>query len=696
LVAPREGAERDGAATVAPSAAPERAGALGRLVLAAVIVGALAAALAVAVRVVLSEGIVLLYGAPDVVAALESLPPALRLVPPTVGGLVAGLIVMLLARRGSQGVADLMEAVALGRGRPRLAQAVAPALGSVAAALGGGSIGREGPLIQLGAGVGDAVAQRAAATLSERRALIAAGTAAGFAAAYNTPLAAVLFVLEIVLGVVTLEVLIPVALATTIGTLLTRAIVGGGPIYGVRAFELASSWELVAFFVLGLAAALAGVGFMRLIALGEGVFRRLARLPRPMRGALGGLVVGLVACALPAVAGNGYEPVRDILDGAVPLGLLLLLPIAKALATTSSVTSGSPGGVFTPTMLIGACLGAAVGEGIAALGLPIGIGAVGGYALVGMAATIAATTHAPLMAAVMAFELSGDYAIVLPLLLATAVATLVARRLSPLSIYTAELERRGVPWHVSLGERIARTTRARELMEPALAVVPADASLHAALERLAETRARRVYVVGPGPLRAISLTAAKALWVRTMRGERLPDRTAWDVAEPVTVAAPDDSLIVLGEKLWSVDWGEMPIVEADPTMGADAIRLIGVVTRRALLGAFDRELLQRDALLTRVTTIDGERRVSDFLELPDGHHVALVPPPAWLVGRTLDAADLRARFGLVFVALQHEPGGDQPPRWLDPDPEHLVGARDRLMLVGTEEEVARFEASDPD
>ncbi|MCC6619725.1 MAG: chloride channel protein [Deltaproteobacteria bacterium] len=663
--------------------------ALGRLIVAAAIVGVLAAALAVSVRFVLDEGIALIYGAPDVVSALEGLPSALRVLAPLLGGLAAGLIAMALTRKGAQGVADVMEAVALGRGRPRLKNAIGPALGSVAAALGGGSIGREGPLIQLGAGVGDSVAQRAARSLSDRRALVAAGTAAGFAAAYNTPLAAVLFVLEVVLGVATLEVLIPVAVATTIGTLLTRELIGGGPIYGVRAFELVSTWELFAFVALGLGAALAGVGFMRLLALGERLFKRLARVPRPLRAALGGLVVGLIALALPAVAGNGYEPVRQLLDGGVPILFLLALPIAKAIATTASVTSGSPGGVFTPTMLIGACLGAALGEGLAALGLPIGIGAVGGYALVGMAAAVAATTHAPLMAAVMAFELSGDYAIVLPLLLATAVATLLARWLAPLSIYTAELERRGVPWQASLGERIARGVRARELMEPALAVVAAEATLHAALERLAETRARRVYVVGPGPLRAISLTAAKALWVRTMRGERLPEMSAWESAEPVTVAAPEDSLVVLGEKLWNVDWGEMPIVET--TDGA--VRLVGVVTRRALLGAFDRELLQRDALMTRVTTVDGERRVSDFLELPDGHHVALVPAPAFMIGRAIDPAALRARFGLTLVAVERDPGGDRPPRWLDLDPELVLGPRDRLMLIGTEDEVARLQAA---
>jgi CIC family chloride channel protein len=399
---------------------------LGRLLLAAIVVGAFGAATAIAVRLALSHGLALIYGTSDVVSGLAGLPAWQRVLAPAAGGLAAGFLVQLLIRRG-QSVADVMEAVALGRGRPRLRNAAAQAAGTVAAVLGGGSIGREGPLIQLGAGVGNGVARFATASVSERRALVAAGTAAGFAAAYNTPIAAVLFVLEVVLGAATLEVLIPVSVAAAIGTALTRAIVGGGPIYGPRAFDLVSSTELIAFGALGVVAALAGVGFMKLLALGERAFAPLARWPRAVRAGLGGLVVGLILWQLPAVAGNGYEPLRAILDGGFALHTLVVLGIAKAIATTASVASGSPGGVFTPTMLIGASLGAAVGDVVARVA-PFGDHVViGGYMLVGMAAAIAATTHAPLMATVLVFELTGDYAIVLPLLFTTAVATLLAR-----------------------------------------------------------------------------------------------------------------------------------------------------------------------------------------------------------------------------------------------------------------------------
>ena len=258
---------------------------LGRQIGFAIVVGVLGAATAIAIRGVLQAGLALLYGAHDIVSGMTELPGWLRVLGPCAGGVVAGTLVVLLLRRGSPGVADVMEAVALGRGRPRLGGAAAQAAGSVAASLGGGSIGREGPLIQLGAGVGHAVAIRATSSNRARRALVAAGTAAGFAAAYNTPIAAVLFVLEVVVGTMTVEVLIPVLVATAVGTAVTRAVLGGGPIYGARAFALASASEFVAFGLIGVLGALCGVWFMKLLALGERGFHRL-RLPRPVRAGL--------------------------------------------------------------------------------------------------------------------------------------------------------------------------------------------------------------------------------------------------------------------------------------------------------------------------------------------------------------------------------------------------------------------------
>ena len=419
------------------------------------VVGLLAGAFAAGFRAAFAAIVRLASGQADLVVALERAPVAARLLLPALGGLVAGLLAALARRsRAGQGVGDVMEAIVLGGVRLSLRVTLLKSLASLAAMVTGGSIGREGPLIQLGAASGHAVARIVRGTDEEARLLMAAGTAAGFAAAYNTPLAAVLFVAEVVTGVFALDVIAPALVATVVASELTRVFAGAGPLYGVRMFELRAPAELLAFAGLGLVAALAAQLFMRALSEGEALFERW-HAPAPLRAAAGGLGAGVFVAALPSVAGNGYEPLAAILDGRLGLGLVALVVVCKIAATTSSVSSGSPGGVFTPTLLVGGGVGVLYAAALSALGLAHG--GAGGYALVGMAAATAATTHAPLMAAVLAFELSGDYAIVLPLAVATSLSAVLSRALRRDSIYAAELRARGVSVETTLeGRRASR------------------------------------------------------------------------------------------------------------------------------------------------------------------------------------------------------------------------------------------------
>jgi len=416
--------------------------------LAAVAVGA--AAFAAAFRGSLAWWYRTLFHANNVVEAIAGLPWWLRLVVPALGGCVAGVIARLRSAQ-RQGVSNVMEAVALGNVQLSFRTTLSRVLSSWTAMAGGLSIGREGPLIEFGGTIGASVARLTSAPLADTRVLVASGTAAGFAAAYNTPFAAVLFVFETILGIAAPVALVPAIAAVVLATALIRWVVGSGPIYGQRAFALQSQTELLAFVALGVFAAIAALGFKRLLALLEDLFERYP-VPQPFRATLGGLLVGVIALGLPSVAGNGYEPLNLILDQRMALNAVAVLLIAKVVATSGSVSSGVPGGIFTPMLLVGAALGTLWASVLshAFPGAPV---SAGSYALVGMAAATAASIHAPLTAAVLVFELSGDYPIVLPLLLATAVATAVSRRLGSQSVYDAELSRKGLGWELTLEGR---------------------------------------------------------------------------------------------------------------------------------------------------------------------------------------------------------------------------------------------------
>ena len=433
-----------------------------RFALALLLVALGAAGFAIVFRLSLSHVYRFIYRADNVVDAIARLSPGWRFVVPGAGATLAGWLSGWRVSR-SQGVSNVMEAVALGRVHLSIRATARRVAGSWTAIATGLSIGREGPLIEFGGTLGARIGRAFGVSTHRARVLVAAGTAAGFAAAYNTPFAAVLFVLETLIGIVALDALIPTMAATVMATTLTRAAVGGGPIYGEHTFTVVSPIELLSYAALGVVAAGVAMVFRQGLALGEAIIQRY-HVPQPWRAAVGGAIVGAIVMRMPSVAGNGYEPLNVILNGQMLAGAMAWLVVAKIVATSSSVASGVPGGMFTPVLLVGGAVGALLAPTLQQIGFPVSPD-VGSYALVGMAATAAATIHAPITAAVMVFELSGDYPIALPLLLSTVVATWLSRARGGESVYEAELRRRGIGWELTIDgrqiERIVADTSTR-------------------------------------------------------------------------------------------------------------------------------------------------------------------------------------------------------------------------------------------
>ncbi|HEX4384507.1 MAG TPA: chloride channel protein, partial [Myxococcales bacterium] len=461
----------------------------------------------------------------------------------------------------------------------------------------------------------------------------------------------------------------PVAIATAVATTLTRLAVGGGPLYGQRQFALVTQTEILAYCVLGILAGLLGPLFLAALSKAADAARKLP-LPRVLVGTLGGLGVGALAIAFPQVTGNGYEAIQLILDAKLAGAILAALLIAKGLATISSVSSGTPGGVFTPSMFLGAALGGLVATAVSHL---FGAHAfqTGGYALAGMAALVAATTHAPLMAATLAFELSGDYTLVIPLLCATALSVLISRRLREDSIYTEELRRRGIPWRGTLAERLARAVVARDILSMDPPQVAAGAKLAAAFALLSQPGVRVVYLPGK-PLRALDLNDLKRLWKDSR------EHTASECAHEVKSLSPNDSLLDLAHALWDAEWGELPVVEGE--------KILGVVTRRSLLGALDAEVLQRDVLLTRVVRFEGEREADELFELPADRRIEEIAVPKAFQGQPLRQLHLRERFGVVALALRKTGS----PHVEEIAPGQVLKSGDRLLVLGAPAAIDRL------
>jgi chloride channel protein, CIC family len=379
---------------------------------------------------------------PGLVESFSQLPFLSRLIIPALGGLLAGAIIQFGTKlRGQVTTTDYMEAVVLGDGKIAARRTLLKCLSALFTIASGGSIGREGPLVQLSALAASLAGRVRKWSTPRLRLLVGCGAAAGIASAYNAPIAGAVFVAEIVLGSVAMEIFGPLVFSSVIATLTVRAFLGPDPLYAIPAFRLNHNWEIVPYLLLGLSAGLLAPWFIRLLRWSEEQAARIA-VPVYIKMCAGGLIVGALAVFHPEVCGNGYSTVSGILRGEWVWQALAVILVFKIIATTATFSSGAVGGVFTPTLFIGASLGFLFGTGTQnVLGhLQINPSA---FALVGMGAFLAAVTHAPIMAIIMIFEITLDYQIILPLMLACVVGYYTSVSIEKQSIYAEALKRKG-------------------------------------------------------------------------------------------------------------------------------------------------------------------------------------------------------------------------------------------------------------
>lgn len=370
---------------------------------------------------------------------------------PTAGGLVVGACLTWLVpgARGS-GIPQVKQAFATPGGRVRLRDAVGKFFLGAAQIGSGASLGREGPTVQICAGASSALARAARLSPLGAKRLMPVGVAAGIAAAFNAPIAAVTFTIEEIVGKLDQAVLSGVVVAAALAAVIERSVLGAHPVIEVpRPYGLDHPSSLVFYALLGVAAAVVSVLFTDALLGVRAVFRRLRRIPGWAHPGIGGLVTGLLAVGMlrgmgeRGVTGGGYETLGLALAGKLSLAALGLLCVVKMTSTVFSYSSGGAGGIFAPSLFVGAMLGGVLGYAdMVAFGHDQS--SLGAFALVGMGAVFAGVVRAPITSVLIIFEMTGDYGLVLPLMVANATSYVLARRARPKSIYEALLEQDGI------------------------------------------------------------------------------------------------------------------------------------------------------------------------------------------------------------------------------------------------------------
>ena len=412
----------------------------------------------------------------------------------TLGGLLVGLLIeYALPKRRVEGVADVIEASALRGGQMQIRSGLGAAVASALSIGVGASAGREGPVVHLAASLSAFVAEKLRLGRSLSRTLLGCGVAAGVAASFNAPIAGVFFALEVVIGHYALGAFAPVVIASVAGTMVSRAYFGDFPAFIIVGHEIASVFEFPAFALLGLISALTAIVLMRSVALTQKAMRE-ASIPRWTQPACGGLVVGLIAIVYPQVLGVGYAVTDAALNEALVLSVLIGVLIAKTVATAITLGCGFGGGVFSPALVIGAMLGGSFGV-IATLVFPDLSSGHGAYTIVGMGAVAGAILGAPISTILMVFELTGDYALTVAVMIATVIASLLTRNIFGHSFFTWQLEQRGLNVREGREQRLLQGVRVGRVMADDFVTVDPGAMMNAVRTKLRSVAYGTLFVI---------------------------------------------------------------------------------------------------------------------------------------------------------------------------------------------------------
>ncbi|PNV82443.1 MAG: chloride channel protein [Desulfobacteraceae bacterium] len=524
----------------------------------------------------------------DILTFAHTLPVYLKIGLPALGGLVVGPIIYFGAREAKgHGVPEVMEAVALKGGRIRPRVALVKILASGISIGSGGSVGREGPIVQIGSSIGSSLAQILKAPHLRQRTLVGCGAAAGIAATFNAPIAGALFAVEVLLGDFGLATFSPVVLSSVTATTISRYYLGDFPAFIIPTYTLVSLWEFLFYPLLGVAAGFVALLFIFSLYKCEDLFEAL-RIPDYLKPALGGLMLGCLLWKWPYVFGVGYGSINLSLKNQLPALLLFTLVFIKILATSVTIGSGGSGGIFAPSLFIGAMTGGFFGWWVHEF-FPLLTANSGAYALVAMGAVVAGTTHAPITAIIIIFELTATYKIILPLMISCILSTIITTSLKRGSIYTIKLFRRGIEISHGWEQNILQAIKVRDIMNDQVVTVPESMQLVDVINCLKTQDVSYLHVVSESH-ELIGIISFRDIRPVLQEASLKQLVIARDVATTdVTTIRPSDNIQLALQEMGSRGISQLPVVADD-----DSRKVIGTLSKKDVLAAYDKAVFHRE------------------------------------------------------------------------------------------------------
>jgi CIC family chloride channel protein len=596
---------------------------------------------------------------------------------PALGGLLVGPLVYFGAREAKgHGVPEVMESMLLKGGIIRKRVAFIKALASSICIGSGGSTGREGPIVQISASLASTIGQIFKIKERGMKTLVASGVAAGIAGTFNAPIAGAMFAVEIVLGEFGVASFTPIVVASVIATLTTHYFVGDFAAFKVPKYTLISVWEIGPYILLGLVSGLVAIFFIKILYLSEDKWDKL-KFPDFLKPAIGGLIIGFIGLKFPHIFGVGYESIDKALYNQIPFIFAFLLIFIKIISTSFTLGSGGSGGVFAPSLFMGAMTGNFIGQ-IFHHYFPNVISPPGAYALVGMGAVVAAATHAPITAIIIIFELTNDYKIILPLMLTCIISSFITINLKEESIYTLKLKHKGIIFKEGKEINILRSLFVKDILSQDYKTFLNTQKIGEIIDQAISGRYSVFHVVNKNNeiCGVITLNQLKSgIYQKDLIDSLV---IAEDIAIPEITLDYNDNLEKAMELFGKHDLEEIPVTKDG--------KFVGVVKRRDLIEAYNNEIAKREAIQGLVSKL---KFTHEAKSIEIGHGIVIEemnsPPSFW--NKTLRDLNLKANYGIEIILIKRK----YPPLTIPlPASNEIIRKGDILILAGPRESINRL------
>ncbi len=647
------------------------------MIIVAIIIGILAGFSAIGIRWLIRTISNISYpGGSTLLENIIAAPWYWKIIIPAIGGVLVGPLIYFFAPEAKgHGVPEVMQALLQKGGKIRPRVAIIKSLASAISIGTGGSVGREGPIVQIGSSLGSTLGQFFRVPTKRLKTLVGCGAAAGIAAAFNAPIAGALFAVEIILMDFAVAQFSPIVISSVMATVISHKFEGKFAAFQVPVYQYVSPYEIGFYFVLGAISGLAAYLFIKTLYVAEDYFDNKLKIPEYLKPAIGGILIGVIALEAPNVMGVGYGTINMALHGQLLWYVAFSLLFIKILATSLTLGSGGSGGIFAPSLFMGAMLGLAFGA-IVHLAFPGITADPGAYALVAMGGLVAGTTRAPITAIIIVFELTNDYQIILPLMVTCIISMIVSSKLTRESIYTLKLVLRNIGIREGTEINIMESIFVKDVLTKDFTPIYLNDNFNLIVNKVIQGRGTEFPVVDKN-FNIHGIISTDLVKDYLFEGDRLSSiLIAADIMNKnFETTSPDENCQAAIDKMRRYDYESIPVTENESSR-----KIIGMVRIKDIQEAYNIEVERRDITSTLASSITMSRKQPEihFLE---GYEIAEVFPPRSFVGKTIRELNIRQRLGVDILSIKNNEG-NTPEIIAIPDPNYMIRANDTLVVAG--------------